>query len=265
MGKALGPGKTTAPPTLPAPFQSVAQQAFDFGDELEKKPVPLARGIAGWMLGRLRLKYRVALSVGIAAAGGVILTFAAMMVYYTVVFPDPLALRNNDRAPLIRILARDGTTIAERGAAHEYVRLADLPKLIPAAVVATDRLDAPYAATAVTVCIPGASALAGSDQLPVVLFTVTEAVPSGVAAPSTETMTVSAVVAFVRPPERTAEPEAPAYVATDGASSCTAGSQSGCADRMLLLDPCMGKIVENAPESVHATDDHEPAELTPTA
>lgn len=138
MGKGLGLGKTSAPPTLPAPFQSVAQQAFDFGNEPEKKPAQPARGIASRMLGRLKLRYRVALSFGVAAAGGVILTFAAMMVYYTVAFPDPLALRNNDRAPLIRILARDGTTIAERGAAREYVRLSDLPKLIPAAVVATE-------------------------------------------------------------------------------------------------------------------------------
>ena len=61
-----------------------------------------------------------------------------MMVYYTVIFPDPLAIRNNDRAPLIRILARDGSVIAERGAAHEYVPLDRLPKVMPAAVVATE-------------------------------------------------------------------------------------------------------------------------------
>jgi penicillin-binding protein 1A len=142
VGKALGLGKTHAPPTLPAPFQSVAQQAFDFGNEpdpVSPSPLPLPQQrIASSLAGRLKLKYRLALSFGVAATGGIILTFAAMMVYYTVVFPDPLALRNNDRAPLIRILARDGTTIAERGAAHEYVRLADLPKLIPAAVVATE-------------------------------------------------------------------------------------------------------------------------------
>ena len=140
VGKALGLGKTHAPPTLPAPFQSVAQQAFDFGNEPDPvSPSPLTqRTVASSLAGRLKLKYRLALSFGVAATGGIILTFAAMMVYYTVVFPDPLALRNNDRAPLIRILARDGTTIAERGAAHEYVRLADLPKLIPAAVVATE-------------------------------------------------------------------------------------------------------------------------------
>jgi penicillin-binding protein 1A len=86
----------------------------------------------------MKLKYRVVLGLGVAGTGALILTLAAMMVYYTVAFPDPLAIRNNDRAPLIRILARDGSTIAERGASHEYVRLADMPKVIPAAVVATE-------------------------------------------------------------------------------------------------------------------------------
>ncbi|MBN9282430.1 MAG: penicillin-binding protein, partial [Hyphomicrobium denitrificans] len=102
VGKALGLGKTSAPPTLPAPFQSVAQQAFDFGDEpVPAQPSPpQQRTASGSLLGRFKLKYRLALSVGVAATGGIILTFAAMMVYYTVVFPDPLALRNNDRAPL---------------------------------------------------------------------------------------------------------------------------------------------------------------------
>jgi penicillin-binding protein 1A len=86
----------------------------------------------------MKLKYRVVFGLGVAGTGGLILMFAAMMVYYTVVFPDPLAVRNNDSPPLIRILARDGSTIAERGASHEYVRLADLPKVVPAAVVATE-------------------------------------------------------------------------------------------------------------------------------
>ena len=87
---------------------------------------------------RVELKYRVAFGFAVAGTGGLMLTFAGMMVYYTVAFPDPLAIRNNDRAPLIRILARDGSMIAERGAAHEYVPLDRLPKVMPAAVVATE-------------------------------------------------------------------------------------------------------------------------------
>jgi penicillin-binding protein 1A len=78
------------------------------------------------------------IAAGIAGTGGLILLFALMMVYYTVTFPDPLSLRNVEHAPLIRILARDGETIAMRGASHEYVRLDDMPKSIPAAVVATE-------------------------------------------------------------------------------------------------------------------------------
>jgi len=61
-----------------------------------------------------------------------------MMVYYTVVFPDPMALRAAGQESGIRILARDGTLIADRGAAREWVSLDTLPKLIPAAVVATE-------------------------------------------------------------------------------------------------------------------------------
>jgi penicillin-binding protein 1A len=116
----------------------VAQQAFDFGDSPESKPAPPPGGFVRRALARVGFKYRVLFGFAIAGTGGLILSFAGMMVYYTVTFPDPLAIRNNDRAPLIRILARDGSVIAERGAAHEYVPLDRLPKVMPAAVVATE-------------------------------------------------------------------------------------------------------------------------------
>lgn len=70
--------------------------------------------------------------------GVTMLTFSFMMVYYTVVFPDPLSLRNGGHAPLVRILAADGATLAERGAPHEYVPLDKMAKALPAAVVATE-------------------------------------------------------------------------------------------------------------------------------
>ena len=60
------------------------------------------------------------------------------MVYYTVIFPNPLAIRKTESAPVIRILARDGSVLAYRGAAHEYMPLDLLPKVIPAALVATE-------------------------------------------------------------------------------------------------------------------------------
>lgn len=139
LRKLLGfPSRKRARPTLPGSFQSVAQQAFDFGEVPQRKPARRRGNFLNRAFGRLKLKYRVIFGLGVVGAGGLILTFAAMMVYYTVAFPDPLAMRNNDSPPLIRILARDGSIIAERGASHEYVRLADLPKVIPAAVVATE-------------------------------------------------------------------------------------------------------------------------------
>ena len=136
----LGRGRPVVPTlTLPASFQSVAPQAFAADEKLEAaaqpQPPPAARR---GLFGRLKLKYRLAFGAAVLGTGVLMLTFAVMMVYYTVVFPDPLAIRNTAHTPLIRILARDGSTLSERGAPHEYVSLDQLPKLIPAAVVATE-------------------------------------------------------------------------------------------------------------------------------
>jgi penicillin-binding protein 1A len=60
------------------------------------------------------------------------------MVYYTVSFPHPLAMRAKERAPVIRILARDGSVLAERGAAHDYMPLDLLPRYVVGAVVAIE-------------------------------------------------------------------------------------------------------------------------------
>jgi penicillin-binding protein 1A len=86
----------------------------------------------------MKFKYRLAVGGAVFGTGVVMLIFAVMMVYYTVVFPDPHALQNSAHAPLIRILARDGTTLAERGAPQEYIALDKMAKALPAAVVATE-------------------------------------------------------------------------------------------------------------------------------
>jgi penicillin-binding protein 1A len=139
LGRVLGFRKPrSARPSLPGSFHSVAQQAFDFGEEPKKKPTRRRGNFLSRAFGRLNVKYRVLFGLGVLGAGVTMLSFAVMMVYYTVVFPDPHAIGNNERAPLIRILARDGSTLAERGASHVYVRLSDMPKVIPAAVVATE-------------------------------------------------------------------------------------------------------------------------------
>jgi penicillin-binding protein 1A len=66
------------------------------------------------------------------AAGG--LLFA----HYSSTFPNPLSLRHKERAPIIRILAVDGSVMAERGAAHDYMPLDMLPRHVTDAVVATE-------------------------------------------------------------------------------------------------------------------------------
>ena len=140
----IGPGRkgtaADAPtPTLPGSFQSVASQAFSADHTAPEPPVtapPAVAAVPRWK--KLKLQYRVALGTGVLVTGLAMLLFAFMMVYYTVIFPDPLALRNAAHAPLVRVLARDGSTLAERGAPHEYVPLDKIAKALPAAVVATE-------------------------------------------------------------------------------------------------------------------------------
>ncbi len=83
---------------------------------------------------RLRLLIRGAT---LAASLGAIL-FATAMVRYTIRFPDPSALRQREQAPIVRILARDGTLLAERGNAGKPVPLAELPPHVLHAVVAIE-------------------------------------------------------------------------------------------------------------------------------
>ena len=85
-------------------------------------------------LARLRLALGAGLALAMAGSAGV----AAMMIYYTITLPDPLSLRHKERAPVIRILASDGSVLAERGAAHDFMPLDLLPKQVTDAVVATE-------------------------------------------------------------------------------------------------------------------------------
>src|SRR5262245_44484745 len=57
---------------------------------------------------------------------GLLLTGA--FVYYTATIPDPMALRQKTNAPVVRILARDGSVLAERGGAAPYVPIDLLPR-----------------------------------------------------------------------------------------------------------------------------------------
>ena len=42
--------------------------------------------------------------------------------------PDPMALRHKERAPVVRILARDGSLLSERGGGDAYVPIDLLPR-----------------------------------------------------------------------------------------------------------------------------------------
>lgn len=64
--------------------------------------------------------------------------FGLTLVYCSAVYPDPLSLRPAEHPPLIRILARDGSLLAERGGADDYVPYDMLPRYAVEAVIATE-------------------------------------------------------------------------------------------------------------------------------
>jgi len=72
--------------------------------------------------------------VGLIGSAGI----AGMLLYCSAVYPDPLSLRPKENPPHIRILARDGALLAERGAADGYVPLDLLPRHVADAVIATE-------------------------------------------------------------------------------------------------------------------------------
>lgn len=55
---------------------------------------------------------RLAIVAPIYALAGTVAGIVGLMIYYSVIYPDPLTLRRKDNAPLVRILARDGTIIS---------------------------------------------------------------------------------------------------------------------------------------------------------
>ncbi len=63
---------------------------------------------------------------------------ACAFVYYTAVIPNPMELRQRERTPVVRILARDGSVLAERGGADAYAPIEHLPQHLINAVVATE-------------------------------------------------------------------------------------------------------------------------------
>jgi penicillin-binding protein 1A len=95
-------------------------------------------GLRRWLWRRLPWKIRLALIVPYYAllVGGA--SLGGLFLYYTIAFPDPLSLRQKERAPVIRILARDGSVLAERGTPHDYMPLDLLPQHVTDAVIAIE-------------------------------------------------------------------------------------------------------------------------------
>ena len=87
---------------------------------------------------RFRL-WRLLVAVVVLPTAVAVLALSAAFSYYSSAIPDPLALRQKDSAPVVRVLARDGSVLAERGAAP-YVPIDLMPRhLIDAALAIEDR------------------------------------------------------------------------------------------------------------------------------
>ncbi len=92
-----------------------------------RPPAPLRRrrlGLLGWLV----------FHVTFVAAAGILAAF----VYFTVTIPDPLMLRHKDAAPVVRILAADGSLLAERGGSAPYMPIDLLPRHLVHAVLAIE-------------------------------------------------------------------------------------------------------------------------------
>lgn len=132
VNEGQGLGFSLKPPPLPEPFRALSQFTFKPASIL---PEPIS---ARRVFQRLPFKWRLAVLIPLASVAAVVCGVTSLMIYYTVVFPHPLSMRSKERAPVVRILARDGSVLAERGTAADYMPLDLLPRHVQSAVVATE-------------------------------------------------------------------------------------------------------------------------------
>ncbi len=66
------------------------------------------------------------------------IAFGGLITYYSVTLPDPLLSGLKTKGQAIRVLAKDGSLIAERGLHKNYVKLSQLPKPVVQAVIAIE-------------------------------------------------------------------------------------------------------------------------------
>src|SRR5262245_18960559 len=67
-----------------------------------------------------------------------LLIIAATLAYYTLRIPDPMALRLKGQAPVVRVLAGDGSLLSERGGGDAYLPIHLMPGHLIYAVIATE-------------------------------------------------------------------------------------------------------------------------------
>ncbi len=106
------------------PRKKPARRAAKKSARRDKKPVT-------W-----EFRLLVLLPMYLLALGG--LGIGGAFVYYTTTIPDPMALRHKENAPVVRLLARDGSVLAERGGAAPYIPVDLLPRHLVDAVLAIE-------------------------------------------------------------------------------------------------------------------------------
>jgi penicillin-binding protein 1A len=81
---------------------------------------------------------RLMVVVPLYAAAVAAVCLGGLMAYYSFIYPDPLTLRSKANAPYVRILARDGSVLTERGGGDDYMPFDLLPPYVADAVIATE-------------------------------------------------------------------------------------------------------------------------------
>ena len=99
-------------------------------------------GMPGGSHGRARRSWRVRLLLRLATFATVLaaVLVSTAMVRYTIRFPDPSALRQREQAPVVRVLARDSSVLAERGRSASAVPISELPPHVIHAVLAIEEV-----------------------------------------------------------------------------------------------------------------------------
>src|SRR5688572_676406 len=110
---------------------------------MRPRPRPLAEGAmksdrgaakgksGGWRRG-VRLKLVVAVLLLAVAAP------ACLIAYYSIAFPDPRKIGQREAAPIVRVLARDGTVLAERSENNDFIPIDLLPRHVTDALIAIE-------------------------------------------------------------------------------------------------------------------------------